>query len=123
MSGPTLLSVPNWDTVLSSVSRTSHRKPPIPSKRDFSLKSKPESSNGAGSLPRPSTLDKDYPISTERATIVSRFVEEVIFGPGVLWDLSVVKEETRGKKKKARNKEIEDNSEGVKERRSTTTTT
>jgi hypothetical protein len=104
MSGQTLLSVPNWESVLSSLPRptssSSHRKSPLPSSmRDLSLSSKPDSStNGAGG-----TLSKsDYPITTERAGIVSRFVEEIVFGRGIFWDLSVVADDTRGKKKKGK---------------------
>src|SRR5579859_4604429 len=99
MSGPTLLSVINWESILSSVPKSSsHRKPPLPSMRDLSFNtSKPESTNGSGPLSK-----SDYPITTERAGIVSRFVEEVVFGSGVVWDLSGLNDDVKGKKKKGK---------------------
>jgi hypothetical protein len=98
MSGPTLLSVPNWESILSSLPRLSQRKPPLPSMRDLSISSRPDpSTNGAGTLSK-----SDYPITTERAGIVSRFVDEIVFGRGVAWDLSAVNEDVRGKKKKGK---------------------
>jgi hypothetical protein len=67
--------------------------------RDLSLaQPKPElNSSGAGSLSK-----SDYPITTERAGIVSRFVEDIVFGKGVVWDLSAAGEDTKGKKKKGK---------------------
>jgi hypothetical protein len=66
--------------------------------RDLSqAQPKPESNSPAGSLSK-----SDYPITTERAGIVSRFVEEIIFGKGVAWDLSAADEEAKGKKKKGK---------------------
>lgn len=97
MSGPTLLSVPNWESILFSLPKSTQRKPPLPSMRDLSLNTKPESTNGAGTLSK-----SDYPITTERAGIVSRFVEDIVFGKGVVWDLSVLNEEVKGKKKKGK---------------------
>lgn len=62
--------------------------------RDLSLKSDNPSTSG--------TLSKsDYPITTERAGIVSHFVEEIVFGRGVPWDLTAV-DEIKGKKKKGK---------------------
>lgn len=99
MSGQTLLSVPSWESVLSSLPRSSQRKPPVPSIRDLSLTTKPDSSstNGTGTLSK-----SDYPITTERAGIVSRFVEDIVFGKGIVWDLNVTTEETKAKKKKGK---------------------
>lgn len=96
MSGQKLLSVPNWEAILSSLPRPStQRKSPLPSMRELSLSTKPEPPSG--------TLSKsDYPITTERAGIVSRFVEDIVFGKVVAWDLSVAHEETKGKKKKGK---------------------
>lgn len=96
MSGQTLLSVSGWDTILLSLPRsTTQRKPPLPSMRELSITPKPEGPVNA------STLSKsDYPITTERAGIVSRFVEEIVFGDGIAWDLSTVSDEAKGKKKK-----------------------
>jgi hypothetical protein len=97
ISGQTLLSVPNWDAVVSSLPKTTtNRKPsPILSMRDISPSQKTESSSGG--MPR-----SDYPITTERAAIVSRFVEDVVFGKGIEWDLSVAGEEVKAKKKKGK---------------------
>lgn len=97
ISGQTLLSVPNWDAVVSSLPKTAtHRKPsPVLSMRDLSPPQKPESSSGGMSR-------SDYPITTERAAIVSRFVEEVVFGKGIGWDLGVAGEESKTKKKKGK---------------------
>jgi hypothetical protein len=96
LSGQTLLSVSGWDTILSSLPRsTTQRKPPLPSMRELSITSKSEGSGNAGSIAK-----SDYPITTERAGIVSRFVEDIVFGDGVAWDLSTVSEEGKGKKKK-----------------------
>jgi hypothetical protein len=100
MSGQTLLSVPNWETILSSIPKptTTQRKSPIPSMRDLSLAlPKPEANSPGGSLSK-----SDYPITTERAGVVSRFVEEIVFGKGIVWDLSAVGEEVKGKKKKGK---------------------
>ena len=101
MSGQTLLSVPNWETILSSIPKptTTPRKSPIPSMRDLSLaQPKPESnSSSAGGLSK-----SDYPITTERAGIVSRFIEEIVFGKGVVWDLNAAGEEVKGKKKRGK---------------------
>ena len=67
--------------------------------RDLSLgQPKPESN----SLTSGSLTKSDYPITTERAGIVSRFVEGIVFGSGVVWDLSVANEEAKGKKKKGK---------------------
>ena len=63
--------------------------------RDLSLASKSEVTTTGQSK-------SDYPITTERAGIVSRFVEEVIFGKGVAWDLTTPGEESKGKKKKGK---------------------
>jgi hypothetical protein len=95
MSGQSLLSVPNWEAILSSLPRsTPNRKTSLPNMRDLSLKSETPPSSG--------TLSKsDYPITTERAGIVSRFVEEIIFGRGVPWDLTSI-DEIKGKKKKGK---------------------
>jgi hypothetical protein len=96
MSGQTLLSVSSWENILTSLPRsTTQRKPALPSMRELSITSKPEGSGNTGSLSK-----SDYPITTERAGIVSRFVEEIVFGNGVAWDLSTVSEENKGKKKK-----------------------
>src|SRR5271154_535127 len=96
MSGQTLLSVPNWEAIVSSLPRpTTQRKSPLPSMRDLSITTKPESPSG-------SLSKSDYPITTERAGIVSRFVEDIVFGKGVAWDLSVTHEESKGKKKKSK---------------------
>jgi hypothetical protein len=96
MSGQTLLSVPNWEAIVSSLPRpTTQRKSPLPSMRDLSITTKPESPSG-------SLSKSDYPITTERAGIVSRFVEDIVFGKGVAWDLSVTNEESKGKKKKSK---------------------
>ena len=66
--------------------------------RDLSLaQPKPESNSSAGGLSK-----SDYPITTERAGIVSRYVEEIVFGKGVVWDLSAAGEEVKGKKKKGK---------------------
>src|SRR5271155_5021023 len=74
MSGQTLLSVPNWEAIVSSLPRpTTQRKSPLPSMRDLSIATKPESPSG-------SLSKSDYPITTERAGIVSRFVEDIVFG-------------------------------------------
>src|SRR5437762_2882925 len=101
MSGQTLLSVPNWEAILSSIPKptTTQRKSPIPSMRDLSLaQPKPESNSlTAGGLSK-----SDYPITTERAGIVSRFVEDIVFGRGIVLDLNVANEEVKGKKKKGK---------------------
>jgi len=100
MSGQTLLSVPSWETILSSLPRsTTQRKPSIPNMRDLSLAPKSDTPpiNGAGPLSK-----SDYPITTERAGIVSRFVEEIVFGRGLPWDLSSAGDEIKGKKKKGK---------------------
>lgn len=97
MSGQTLLSVPNWESIVSSLPKHTQRKSPLPSMKDLSLvPPKPESHSTSG-------LSKsDYPITTERAGIVSRFVEDVVFGKGLVWDLSTTNEEVKGKKKKGK---------------------
>jgi hypothetical protein len=69
--------------------------------RDLTLSSKTEGSTGAFGVPSGHSKS-DYPITTERAGIVSRYVEEIIFGKGVVWDLSAAAEETKGKKKKGK---------------------
>jgi hypothetical protein len=97
MSGQTLLSVPNWEAIISSLPRpTAQRKSPVPSMRDLSIATKSEVPSGSLST------KPDYPITTERAGIVSRFVEDIVFGTGVAWDLSVTHEEVKGKKKKGK---------------------
>jgi hypothetical protein len=96
MSGQTLLSVPNWEAILSSLPKpTTNRKSLIPSMRDLSLVPPKPESNSTGGLSK-----SDYPITTERAGVVSRFVEEIVFGKGVVWDLSIANDEVKGKKKK-----------------------
>jgi hypothetical protein len=67
--------------------------------RDLSITSKSENTgNTSGSLSK-----TDYPITTERAGIVSRFVEDIVFGnKGMVWDLSSSNDEVKGKKKKAK---------------------
>lgn len=110
MSGQTLLSVPNWEAIVSSVpkqtSTAGHnpKKPSFstpPNLRDLSLAS--HTSKPIDSPSSSSGLTKsDYPITTERAGIVSRFVENIIFGEGITWDSSVLNEEIKGKKKKGK---------------------
>jgi len=96
MSGKTLLSVQSWEAILSSLPRpTTQRKSPLPPMRDLSLATTSESPMG-------SLSKSDYPITTERAGIVSRFVEDIVFGKGVAWDLNAANEEFRGKKKKGK---------------------
>jgi hypothetical protein len=60
--------------------------------RDLSLSPK---SDAGGNL-----SNSDYPITTERAGIVSHFVEDIVFGNGVPWDLSVSEEKGRKRKGK-----------------------
>lgn len=108
MSGQSLLSVPNWDAIVSSLPKqpapttsTSAKKPSsaLPNLRDLSLlPHPPKHPEGPSSGPTKS----DYPITTERAGIVSRFVEDVVFGEGVAWDLGVLNDEGKGKKKKGK---------------------
>ena len=97
MSGQTLLSVPNWETILNSIPKPAQRKAPLPSMKDLSLIPPKPYSNTTSGLTKP-----DYPITTERAGIVSHFVEDVVFGKGVEWDLSTPSEEIKGKKKKGK---------------------
>jgi len=94
MSGQTLLSVPNWETIVDSLPKPTQRKSPLPSIKDLSLVPPKPDSNATSGLTKP-----DYPITTERAGIVSHFVEEIVFGKGVEWDLSTTSEEIKGKKK------------------------
>jgi len=110
MSGQTLLSVPNWEAIVSSVPKQTFTSGHNPRKPSFStppnfrdLLFVPQTSKPAES-PTLSTVQtkSDYPITTERAGIVSRFVDDVIFGEGIMWDLSVLNEETKGKKKKGK---------------------
>jgi hypothetical protein len=102
LSGQTLLSVPGWETIVSALPRPSiQRKPTVPSLRDLTLSSKGEGSNNGIGVPIGHSKS-DYPITTERAGIVSKFVEQVVFGNGVPWDLSTVGEETKSKKKKGK---------------------
>jgi hypothetical protein len=106
MSGQSLLSVQNWDAIVSSLPKqpapttsTPAKKSssPLPNLRDLLLlPHPPKQAEGSSSAPTKS----DYPITTERAGIVSRFVEDVIFGEGVAWDLGVSNEEGKGKGKK-----------------------
>jgi hypothetical protein len=66
----------------------------MPNMRDLSLKTDAPPNSG--------TLSKsDYPITTERAGIVSRFIEEIVFGRGVPWDLTTG-DEIKGNKKKGK---------------------
>jgi hypothetical protein len=97
MSGQTLLSVPNWESILSSLPKPAQRKSPLPSMKDLSLVPPKPDSNSTSGLSK-----SDYPITTERAGIVSRFVEDIIFGTGVVWDLNATNEEVKGKKRKGK---------------------
>jgi len=66
--------------------------------RDLSLTPKTDSVWAGGGSPSKS----DYPMTTERAGIVSRFVEDIVFGKGVIWDLGAPNEEAKAKKKKGK---------------------
>lgn len=97
-SGQTLLSVSNWESILTALPKpTTHRKSSLPSMRDLSLTPKTENQNAVPGSPAKS----DYPITTERAGIVSRFVEEIVFGRGVIWDVSAT-DDVKAKKKKGK---------------------
>jgi hypothetical protein len=82
--GQLLLSVANWESILSSLPQPSaQRTSSMPSMKDIANAVKPENSAGAAGA-----IKSDYPITTERAGIVSRFVEDIVFGnKAIIWDL------------------------------------
>ena len=97
MSGQTLLKVSNWESMLSALPKpTTSKKSILPTLRDLSLNSDAKAS-------APLNLPKsDYPATTERATVVSSFVEEIVYGQGVVWDLNLTNEEVKARKKKGK---------------------
>ena len=96
LSGQTLLKVSNWESFLSALPKPITKKSVLPTLRDLSLSSDAKAS-------APLNLPKsDYPVTTERATVVSTFVEEVVYGQGVVWDLNIANEEVKSRKKKGK---------------------
>jgi hypothetical protein len=98
LSGQSLLSVPSWDTILSSIPPPpTRRKSPLSSMRDLSLNPKSEASNG-----NTNSSKLEYPITTERAAIISQYLEDVVFGDGIPWDLTDDQDKAKGRKRKGR---------------------